>query len=288
MSPRFVGRFLFGEDSMKLLKVAALALFALLCAGSAYCQFPCTTSPNVGFQIPNIGNQTNWGTCLNTDLNMLDVLLGGTSTLTVSSLTPSVAGSTNWLTANTSPVAITNFTGGFPGQTIHVICGVGDSFTTISGSANITVSGAWSCATSVSISFTLVGTKWTEDARAGGGGGPGSGPTVQTNGINNAVQTVLNFQTSTTNASGLVATPSNPASTGIEKLEISGSLAHSALPALLSADIPNNAANTSGQSGTALALAATPSNCGANTAATGIAASGNAVGCFTPTGLFTS
>lgn len=189
---------------MKFLKVAALALFALICVGRASAQFPCTTSPNVGFQIPNIGNQTNWGTCLNTDLNMLDVLLGGTSTLTVSSLTPSVAGSTNWLTANTSPVAITNFTGGFPGQSIHVLCGVGDDFTNIPGSANIVVSGAWSCATSESISFTLVGTTWIENGRAGGGS---AALNIQLAGVPQGTAATINFSTNTSvSISGGVAT----------------------------------------------------------------------------------
>lgn len=56
-----------------------------------------------------------------------------------------------------------------------------------------------------------------------------------------------------------------------------GSLAQApALGALQSGDIPNNAANTSGNAGTASALAATPTQCGANNFATGIAASGNA------------
>lgn len=189
---------------MKALKIAALALFALICAGRASAQFPCTTSPNVGFQIPNIGNQTNWGTCLNTDLNMLDVLLGGTNTLTVSSLTPSVAGSTNWLTANTSPVAITNFTGGFPGQSIHVLCGVGDDFTNIPGSANIVVSGAWSCASSESISFTLIGTTWIENGRAGGGS---AALNIQLAGVPQGTAATINFSTNTSvSISGGVAT----------------------------------------------------------------------------------
>lgn len=50
---------------------------------------------------------------------------------------------------------------------------------------------------------------------------------------------------------------------------------------LVSADIPNNAANTTG---TAAALTSTPSNCGAGVAATGVLANGNATGCFTPSG----
>jgi hypothetical protein len=81
-------------------------------------------------------------------------------------------------------------------------------------------------------------TSW---ANSGGGGG---GPTLQTNGVNNASQATLNFVTSTTNASGLVVTPSN--STSQEKIEVSGTLAHASLPALVSGDIPNNAANTTG------------------------------------------
>jgi hypothetical protein len=55
-----------------------------------------------------------------------------------------------------------------------------------------------------------------------------------------------------------------------------GTLPHGRLPTLLSADIPNNAANTSGNAATATALAATPSQCGANNFATGVAAGGNA------------
>jgi hypothetical protein len=81
-------------------------------------------------------------------------------------------------------------------------------------------------------------TSW---ANSGGGGG---GPTLQTNGVNNVSQSTLNFVTSTTNASGLAVTPSN--STSQEKIEVSGTLAHASLPALVSGDIPNNAANTTG------------------------------------------
>lgn len=61
--------------------------------------------------------------------------------------------------------------------------------------------------------------------------------------------------------------------------DLLGSLAHSQLPALLSGDIPNNAANTSGLSGTASALAANGTNCSSGNAAQGSDASGNAEGC---------
>jgi hypothetical protein len=49
--------------------------------------------------------------------------------------------------------------------------------------------------------------------------------------------------------------------------------------ALASADIPNNAANTSGNAATATALASTPTPCSAGNYPVGIAASGNATGC---------
>ena len=52
--------------------------------------------------------------------------------------------------------------------------------------------------------------------------GGGGGATIKTNNVNNANQTLLNFQTSTANASGLTVTPSNPSS-GNEKFEVTGS-----------------------------------------------------------------
>jgi hypothetical protein len=51
--------------------------------------------------------------------------------------------------------------------------------------------------------------------------GTSTGPTLQTNGVNNSSQTALNFLTSSVNACGLVWTPSNP-SAGGEQGEISG------------------------------------------------------------------
>ncbi|HTW49304.1 MAG TPA: hypothetical protein VMD92_15230 [Acidobacteriaceae bacterium] len=56
----------------------------------------------------------------------------------------------------------------------------------------------------------------------------------------------------------------------------SGKLPHAQLPTLLSADIPNNAASTTGNAATATALAATPAQCPTGYYATGIAASGAA------------
>ncbi len=88
------------------------------------------------------------------------------------------------------------------------------------------------------------------------GTGTACGPSIQTNGMNNASQTTLNFQTSTTNSAGLTVTPSNPSS-GTEEFEITGN-------------------NYTGNAATASALATSPTQCGLNEFATGIAASGNA------------
>lgn len=59
-------------------------------------------------------------------------------------------------------------------------------------------------------------------------GSGGSGPTLQTNGVNNTTQSALNFITSTTNATGLTITPSNPA-TSSEQMEITGNVTNAHL-----------------------------------------------------------
>jgi len=55
-----------------------------------------------------------------------------------------------------------------------------------------------------------------------------------------------------------------------------GKLPHAQLPALVSADIPNNTASTTGNASTATALAATPTQCATGYYSSGIAASGAA------------
>jgi hypothetical protein len=98
-----------------------------------------------------------------------------------------------------------------------------------------------------------------------GAGGPCSALTIQTNGTNNLVQNILNNQTSSTNAVGLTVTPTYHTG-GAVQYEITG-------------------ASYTGNANTATALFATPTNCGAGSAAIGILANGNATGCFSPTGL---
>ena len=103
-----------------------LTLLALLAAASfavVLAQGP-TVTPNVGFQIPSYQAQ-NWQVPINFNFNALDTILGGSSTLPVGTTTPLITGFSNWVTANISTEVITNFVGGYPGQTIRIICGTG-------------------------------------------------------------------------------------------------------------------------------------------------------------------
>lgn len=142
----------------------ALPLLLFFCVPGAFAQCPSQT-PNVQFQIPNIGNTTTWGLCLNGDLSTLDNLLGGTAVFPVGTATAPISQHTNWVTANTGSQTVTNITGGFPGQIINIFCGVSDTFTQITSSATISISSTWSCATQKSITLTYIGTVWTETGR---------------------------------------------------------------------------------------------------------------------------
>lgn len=422
------------------MKLGILMLFLFLLPALAHSQ---TTTPNLGMTIPATG-QTNWQVPMNTNLSTLDTALGGISNLPTGA-TPTITVTPNWLTGNSSSTTITNFIGGFPGQSIRIFCGASDTFTTIATGANISLATSWSCSSSKSIVLVLVGSVWTETARQGGNGGvptttvsgltayrtkgqlavvtdgstatdcvtgggsnvvacqysgsawsavsasgasgvsslsnsdgtltvsPTTGAVVaslnlahantftatqtfpsasitnaelatppltlasvshewltsytsstgaftqsqpnftdlagslalgqmpaifQTNSANNFTATLLNMETSTTNAVGLTVTPTN-SSGAIEKFEITGTASETAneflatpngssgalgLRVIVSADLPATiAANTTGNAASATALATTPSQCSGSQFATGIAANGNA-NCGTPTG----
>jgi hypothetical protein len=149
-------------------------LLALLC-GSARAQFPCTTSPNLGLQIPNIGNTTTWGTCLNTDLLLFDTLLAGVNTLQLNAASPSIFSWRTWTAANSSPTVLTNLISGYPGQEVIIVCAPGDTFTSIASNTHFSVGSTWACSSSKAISLVLSGTGWVETGRWGSGGG-GSAP----------------------------------------------------------------------------------------------------------------
>ena len=141
---------------------------------TADAQSPCTQTTNVGFQLPNIGNTTNWGNCINYDIAKLDLILGGTQPIPQNAGQPTISASTNYTTQNISSTALTNFIGGYVGQSIRLFCGPTDTFTTMGSGANVSLGSPWSCATSSSISLTLVGSVWVETGRWGGGGSGGS------------------------------------------------------------------------------------------------------------------
>lgn len=108
------------------------------------------------------------------------------------------------------------------------------------------------CAANQVLQWT--GTAWMCAASA-------SGATLETNGTSNAVQSTLNFQTSTANAAGLTLTPTYQTGGG-EKFEITGN-------------------SYTGNAATATALAAMPAQCTTNQFATGIATNG-AANCLQP------
>jgi hypothetical protein len=154
----------------KLLAVIAIILgFAGLALGQA------TNTPNLQLQIPGY-QQTNWQVPINYDMNLLDAILAGEATLPTGD-TPTISQISNWIISNTTSTTITNFLGGLPGQTIHLFCSTSDSFTSIGNSANVSVGSSFNCTGATnSISFTLLGTVWTEISRSGGGGGGGGSP----------------------------------------------------------------------------------------------------------------
>lgn len=144
--------------------------------------------------------------------------------------------------------------------------GVGSALVT--GTDPVSIGGPTTFLNNVTFNITGASSQCLQVSTVGltsGTGAPCGSLVIQTNGTSNASQSTLNFQTSTSNTVGLTATPVYHAG-GVEQFEISG-------------------ASYTGTAGTALALAALPTNCGAGSAAIGILANGNATGCFSPTGL---
>ena len=90
----------------------------------------------------------------------------------------------------------------------------------------------------------------------------GGGPTIQTNSSNNSSQSVLNFETSSTNSFGLTITPHNT-SGGIEKLEVTGG-------------------SYTGNAATATNLASYPTLCAGGQFSQGLSSGSN--NCATPSG----
>jgi hypothetical protein len=144
-------------------RFGVLLLLTLLFVLSAQAQF--TTTTNMSLKKPNSGLTVGWDTYLNGNMDALDAYLGGVNTLTANSTAPSVIGGKNWKTANTVPTAYTNFTGGFAGQEIRILCTDTDSVF-LSG-ATISVTQPFICNGANSISFILSGTVWVQVATNG-------------------------------------------------------------------------------------------------------------------------
>lgn len=145
--------------------ILCLAILLLLATSPIYAQAPCTSTPNVGLQLPNIGNTTNWGMCVNNNMLALDTILGGDSQLARNSATPTITGYKNWVTNSSAATTITNFVGGYEGQQINIVSG--DALTSIVSDVTIEVNAPWTSATSKAISFVDIGGVWYETGRSG-------------------------------------------------------------------------------------------------------------------------
>jgi hypothetical protein len=130
--------------------------------------------------------------------------------------------------------------------------------------------------------ITLTPSGGTLVIASGGGGGGG--------GVTSVAQTVPSWLTvsgSPITTAGTLAISATTGQTSHQVIGTCGSATSFAPCSLVASDIPTLNQNTTGNAATATALAATPTNCGVNVAATGVAANGNAVGCFTPSGAGT-
>ncbi|MGB6430307.1 MAG: hypothetical protein WBF06_06950 [Candidatus Acidiferrales bacterium] len=104
------------------------------------------------------------------------------------------------------------------------------------------------------------------------------GPTISASGSGGGVSSFTGDGTLLNNSASTGAVTATLAQAGAHKYfgNNTGSAAAPSYESLVSADIPNNAANTTGNAATATALASTPSQCSGSQFSTGIAASGNA------------
>jgi hypothetical protein len=161
-------------------RILLALLLILLGVSVAEAQYTSTT--NTSMKKPNAGLTSGWDVYINGNFDLLDTILGGVSTLTQNSTTPSVSTyAQSWTTNNTVSTAITNFTGGFQGQRLIVVCG--DTNTSFTAGANLYLAGGASTisctSTSTTYMFVLSGTTWIQ---VGGSGSVNSTNPVLTTG----------------------------------------------------------------------------------------------------------
>ena len=145
-------------------RFGTLLALLLLTALGAQAQYSSTT--NLALKKPNSGLTSGWDTYINGNFDSLDAFLTGVGTLASNSTTPSVsAGTPTWTANNSSTTVITNFTGGFSGQTIKILCA--DSKTSMVSGTNLSLESPFACnsVTTNSITLVLNGTVWTEVSR---------------------------------------------------------------------------------------------------------------------------
>ncbi len=250
-----------------------IGMAIILCLSFAIMQsISAQTTPALGLQLPNY-NSPGWGVSLNYNFSRLDGYLSGNYTLP-----PFWAQSITLTNLLSAPCLSTSATG-----QIEAGC-VNSNGTVNSGTA---FSPAYYAATGTAVSgvtpFTGLG-YWSTSAAPTAATAAQVVSVIGTTAVQNA-QTSVNFSgslagdvTGTQSATSVVKVngAAVPASATIVGTNSSGQIV---------AQTGTIANSTTGNAATASALAATPTTCSATQAATGIAANGNAVGCFTPTGV---
>ncbi len=213
-----------------------IALFFSLKASAQY-----TPTPNIGLQIPANGSN-NWNVPLNFNFNLLDQLLGGTAYIPALKIT------------NNLTVGGTVTAGGFVGAG-------GTGFALTPGATQYSAS-----------FFSASGTASTVSGILLNGISVFSPSTPPRAAISSDITNL--FGTLTTgcylSGAGTCTVPSSytpPTGTGF--VHVTGGAQDSAARALVSADIPNNAANTSGTAASLSAASALPNGTTATTQAPG-------------------
>ena len=175
------------------------------------------------------------------------------------------------VTIDSSPDNVTWTTGGVISSQVCTSSGNSSVVNTSANYIRVTVQ----TLTGTSVKVTYFG--WINNPNGGGGGAVNSvfgrtgTVTAQTGDYTAAQVTGAVPNTTTVNGHALSSNVTISASD-----LTTGTLPHAQLPTLLSGDIPNNAANTTGTSG---ALGTTPTPCSSGQAAGGIAANGNSINC---------
>ena len=266
-------------------KAFRVLVVTLLLASPIFCQT--VTTPNVGLEVPSSGS-TNWNLPLNFNFNLLDQILGGTIQVPGLGLQlkplfgigiPSTACTVNneaqsyYDTTNTPFVEYSchnlswfnvggsgGGSGSFPTGFVFGLSGT-TARTAVPADLASLLSGLSGCSTVNNLYSPANG----NCIPGGGGGGGGTFDSIGS-GIN-------------TTATMTISTGASMGTTG------SGTIAATSVPwSGLTGSVPTFNQNTTGNAQTANSLAVTPNTCSGGQVPIGVDASGNALGCFNPSG----